>query len=236
MRELRPSFFHDTPVDEHVHEIGGDVVEDPLVVGDHQGAHLRPDELLHAPGDDAERVDVEPGVGLVENRDPRLQHCHLQDLDPLLLAAREAVVEIARRELARDLEPVHLREDLLAELGNRDRIVLAAVLRLADRVDRAAQEARDRHAGDGVRVLEREEEAALGALVCLELEDALAVEQDVALGDPVGGMAHEGIREGGLPGAVRPHDGVHLVRVHCQVDALDDLGAVLEGDVQILQL
>ena len=52
----------------------------------------------------------------------------------------------------------------------------------------------------------------------------------------VGRMAHEGVREGGLPGAVRPHDGVHLVRVHRQVDALDDLGAVLEGDVQILQL
>ena len=87
-----------------------------------------------------------------------------------------------------------------------------------------------------MRILKGEEEAALGALVCLELEDALTVEQDVALGDPVGGVAHEGIREGGLPGAVRPHHGVHLVRVHCQVDALDDLGAVLEGDVQILQL
>ena len=155
-------------------------------MGDHQGAHLRPDELLHAARDDAERVDVEPRVGLVEHRDPRLQHRHLQDLDALLLATREAVVEVARRELARNLEPVHLREDLLAELGNRDRIVLAAVLRLADRVDRAAQKARDGDAGDGVRILEREEEAALRALVCLELEDALAVEQDVALGDPVG--------------------------------------------------
>jgi hypothetical protein len=29
---------------------------------------------------------------------------------------------------------------------------------------------------------------------------------------------------------------VDLVRVHGQVDALDDLGAVLEGDVQVVQL
>jgi hypothetical protein len=29
---------------------------------------------------------------------------------------------------------------------------------------------------------------------------------------------------------------MHLVRVHREVDTLDDLGAVLEGDVQILQL
>ncbi len=87
-----------------------------------------------------------------------------------------------------------------------------------------------------MRVLEREEEAALGALVGLELEDALAVEEDLALGDLVGGVAHQRVGEGRLPRSVRSHDGVHLVRAHGQVDALDDLGSVLERDVQILQL
>ena len=64
---------------------------------------------------------------------PRLQHRHLEDLDALLLAAREAVVQVARRELARDLEPVHLREQLVAELLDRDRVVDAAAraLRIA---------------------------------------------------------------------------------------------------------
>ena len=33
---------------------------------DHDGAHLGSNEFLHAAGDDLQRVDVEPGVGLVE--------------------------------------------------------------------------------------------------------------------------------------------------------------------------
>jgi hypothetical protein len=70
-----------------VHEIGLDVVEDPLVMRDHDRAHFGADESLDALGNDLERVDVQPGVGLVEHGDPRLQHRHLQDLDPLLLAA-----------------------------------------------------------------------------------------------------------------------------------------------------
>src|SRR5437667_7187388 len=58
--QLGTAFLHDTPADEDVHEIGGDVVEDPLVMRDQEGAHLRPDEFLDAGCDDPERVDVEP--------------------------------------------------------------------------------------------------------------------------------------------------------------------------------
>ena len=203
---------------------------------DHERAHLGADQLLHAARDDAQRVDVEAGVGLVEHRHPRLQHRHLEDLDALLLAAGEAVVEIARGELAADLQVVHLREELLAELRDRDRVVDAAVPRLADGVDRAAQEARHGHAGDRVRVLEGEEEAALRALVRPQLRHVLAVEEDLALGDLVGRVAHDRVGERRLAGAVRPHDRVHLVRVDLEVDALDDLGAVLERDVEVLEL
>ena len=38
MRELGPAFLHDTSVDEDVHEMGLHVVEDPLVMGDHERA------------------------------------------------------------------------------------------------------------------------------------------------------------------------------------------------------
>src|SRR2546428_13136127 len=43
------------------------------------------------------------------------------------------------RELAGDFEAIHLREELLPELGNRNRVVLAAPLRLSDRVDRSEE-------------------------------------------------------------------------------------------------
>ena len=169
MRELWPAFLNDTPVDEDVHEIGLHVVEDPLVVRDHERAGLGADELLDAGRDDLQRVDVEARVGLVEHRDPRLQHRHLEDLDALLLAAREAVVQVALRELARDLQALHRGQHVLAELADRHGVVLAAGARLAGRVERRAQEAGDGHARNRVRVLEREEEPELRALVGAQL-------------------------------------------------------------------
>src|SRR2546430_7716036 len=44
-----------------------------------------------------ERVDVEPGVRLVQDRELGLEHCELQDLVALLLAPGEPVVHRARR-------------------------------------------------------------------------------------------------------------------------------------------
>ena len=200
------------------------------------GARVRADERVDALRDDLERVDVETRVGLVEDRDARLQHRHLQDLDALLLPAGEPVVQVARRELARHLQVLHRGEEVRAELGDRHRVVLAAVTRLALRVDRAAQEARDRDARDRVRVLEGQEEPALRALVGPQLDEVLAVEQDLALGDLVGRVPHQRVGERRLARAVRAHDRVLLVQVDRQVDALDDLGAVFERDVEVLDL
>ena len=87
-----------------------------------------------------------------------------------------------------------------------------------------------------MRVLEGEEEAALRALVRTELRQVLAVEEDLALGDLVRGMTHECVRERRLPGAVGAHDGVLLPEIDLEVDTLDDLGAVLQSDVQIPDL
>jgi hypothetical protein len=57
--------------------------------------------------DDPQRVDVEAGVGLVEDRDVRLEDRHLHDLVALLLAAAEALVEVAVDERAVHAEPLH---------------------------------------------------------------------------------------------------------------------------------
>ncbi len=48
-------------------------------------------------------------------------------------------------------------------------------------------------------------------------------------------MAQQGTRQGGLPGAVGPHERVHLAGPDDQVDAAQD-GAVLGGDVQVTDL
>ena len=98
------------------------------------------------------------------------EHRHLQDLRALLLAAGEAVVEVARGERAVDVEQLDRVLELGAELLDLDRL-------LALGVDRHAQEVGDRDARDRDRVLEGEEQAGLGALVGLGLGDVLALEE-----------------------------------------------------------
>ena len=159
--------------------VGLDQVQDALVVGDDQHAHLGAGEVVDALGDDAQGVDVEAGVGLVEDRDLGLQHRELEDLHPLLLAAGEAVVEVARGEVLGDVGERHRLLGLLAEVLELDRLLAA---RLAVGVDHHPQVLGDGHAGDRHRVLEGHEQAHPGALVGVGLGDVLALEGDRALG------------------------------------------------------
>jgi hypothetical protein len=50
------------------------------------------------PSATTQRIDVER-VGLVENRQARFEHCHLEDLVALLLAARETGVDRPVQEI-----------------------------------------------------------------------------------------------------------------------------------------
>ena len=86
-----------------------------------------------------------------------------------------------------------------------------------------------------MRVLEGEEEPELRALVGAQPADVLAVEERLAAGDLVGRVAHQRVGERRLARAVRAHQRVNLARADREIDSLDDLGAVLERDVQVLQ-
>ena len=198
-------------------------------MGDDQRAEaLLVVQLLDALGDRPQRVDVEARVGLVEDRHVGREHRHLQDLRALLLAAGEAVVEVARGERSVDVEQLDRVLQLGAELLHLDRL-------LALGVDRHAQEVRDRDAGDRDRVLEGEEQARLGALVRLGLGDVLALEGDRALGDLVGGVPEQGVRERRLARAVGAHQRVDLAARDVEVDAPEDL-ALLDAHVQVSDL
>src|SRR5215831_18041837 len=89
-RQLLAAGLHDAPLGEHVHHVGHDVVEQALVVGDDHHGALRRAQAVDAVGDDAQRVDIEAGVGLIEHGKARLEQRHLQDLVALLLAAGKA--------------------------------------------------------------------------------------------------------------------------------------------------
>src|SRR5687768_1568 len=66
--ELAPAPLGDPSGDEHVHEVGLDVLQDPRVVRDQQQSLVGLRRVaVDAVGHYAERVDVEAGVGLVEH-------------------------------------------------------------------------------------------------------------------------------------------------------------------------
>ena len=144
---------------------------------DEQERALGAPQLVHALGDDANGVDVEPGVGLVQDRHGGLQQRHLQDVHPLLLTAGEADVEGALEDVLGHAEHGGGVVDLLDENRRRQLIVAA---RLALRVERRLEEGHGAHTRDLDRILEREEHAMGGTFVRLHLEDVLAIEQHLA--------------------------------------------------------
>src|SRR3972149_7339221 len=54
---------HDAAVQQDVHVVGRDVVEDALVVGDYDDRLVGGTKPVHALGDDPQGVDIQPGVG-----------------------------------------------------------------------------------------------------------------------------------------------------------------------------
>ena len=126
--------------DHDVRAVDVDALEDARVVRDDE---KRPSALL-AVGRDAARdhgqgVDVQAGVRLVEDGELGLQEQQLQHLHLLLLAAREAHVE-----LAGEVGRVHV--ELLAQLAHAATELLGRHLELGALLADRAQEAVQRHA------------------------------------------------------------------------------------------
>src|SRR5271169_2540955 len=97
--QLRATRLDDPAADEHVHELRVDIPKDPGVVRDQQdAAMLGFGVAVDALADHPQRVDIQAGVGLVEDRDLRLQQTQLQDLVALLLTAGKAFVDAAFAE------------------------------------------------------------------------------------------------------------------------------------------
>ena len=205
--------------------VGDDVVEQPLVVGDDEHRPVRAPQRVDAVGDDAQGVDVEARVGLVQDGERRLEDGHLEDLVALLLAAGEPLVDRAAHEA-----PVHLDERhlLLGEREELHRVELVEPALAAERVERGAQEVEVADAGDLDRVLEGEEDPRCGPLLGRHGEQVLALVADLA-GDLVGLVAGEHVGEGALARAVRAHDRVHLARLELEGHAPEDLGAADPG-------
>ncbi len=83
-----------------------------------------------------------------------------------------------------------------------------------------------------MRTMEREKNAFPRAILGRHFEQVFSVVQHLPARDRVQLAPGEHLRQGALPGAVRPHDGVHLARVHREIDPLQDFTIANRG-VQI---
>ena len=199
-------------------------------MGDHHDRPLGAAQAVDAVGDGPERVDVEPGIGLVENREPGLEHRHLEDLVALLLAAGEAEIDASLQELLLDPDQLGLVAHELHEARGVD---LLLTPRPAQRIERGAQEVHVGDAWDLHGVLEGQKHAGGRALLRRHRQQVLAVIADLAAGHLVAFPAGEDVGERALARAVGAHDGVDLAGADLQVDASQNL-LVVDRDAQVL--
>ena len=169
VRERREELVRGTPaIDPSVlqdHDLVGDL-QNALLVGNDDdravadlAAHLAEDldEVLEAP-------EVDPRLGLVEDRQFRAPRDHRRDLDALEFPARETVVYLAVDILLR------AQPDLRKHLARlRDRRVLSG---------RESEQIEDADPLEADRILKRERDPRASALGDVFIRNVLAVEED----------------------------------------------------------
>ena len=180
-------------------------------MGDHQHGHvIAPhcrDRLRHLP----HRVDVEARVDLVQHHHPGFEHGHLEDFGALLLPSRQVPIDRPIQE------PFHAESPSLG--GYPVRGVLG----------RGSEGYRCLFHENGQiqtwylhRVLKGLKQSGPGPLVDAHVGDRSTIHHDRS-GHLVPGLAGQDVAEGGLAGAVRAHDGVHLAEGHGEIDAFQDV-------------
>src|SRR5690625_901260 len=92
--ELGATGLDDLAVSEYVYKVRNDVVEDALVVGNHQDATVGFFLVgIDAVGNDTQCVNVQTRVGLIHDSELWLEQIKLHNLVALLLAAGETFVD-----------------------------------------------------------------------------------------------------------------------------------------------
>ncbi len=143
-------------------------------MGDDKYAEFISDKGVDPLRHDSNRVNVQTGIGLIQNCNIGLQGGELQDLGAFLLTSRESIIEESTRKLVGYLQQVHFAFEQLPKLWKRDSLSVA-VFRFAPSVDCHPKKVRNRHSRNCHGILEGQEEAHARALVRSQSEDTLAL-------------------------------------------------------------
>ena len=174
----------------------------------------RPDSLGHNPGG----IHVQAAVGLVEDGQGRVQHCHLEDLIALLLSSGEAYIDLPLGKFRLHLDESHLFLHKFQEVTGFHRLLPRS---LAPGIDGRLHEVGDGDAGDLDRVLERHENACPGPFLRTHCQKIPSHKLDAALSHRVRRLACQDGGQCALAGPVRSHYRMDLALADGQVNALE---------------
>mmetsp|Transcript_51801 Transcript_51801/g.110819 ORF Transcript_51801/g.110819 Transcript_51801/m.110819 type:complete len:296 (-) Transcript_51801:197-1084(-) len=205
-----------------MHKVGVHIFQEALEVCHYKkrALHVHASCLGDGIRDVLQRVDIQAGVYLVKDSQPRPQDGQLKHLVPLPLATTKALVNVAVEEVCTDLQLLQLLRDVAIEFDDVQLLFLSGPpLGIVG----GAEEVEVADTTHCWRTLEGEEETRQRALVGLQVEEALLIEGSLARGDLVAPVADEHLGECALPRAVGTHDRMHLALADGKVQPFEDL-------------
>jgi hypothetical protein len=127
--ELRAPAFYDRSLYHDVDPVRSEDIEDTRVVGNDDGGEMRRPHAFDSGCDDAQGVDVEAGVGFVQDGEGGREQGELEDLGFLLLSSAEAGIQIPLKAIGLIFSPSRAALCADAAAKRKDRSVTPEISR-----------------------------------------------------------------------------------------------------------
>ena len=148
-----------------------DVIQQTLIVRDYDSGILRSPQLVHAMRHDTQGIDIQTTIRLIQDRQFRLQHRHLEDLVPFFLSTATAgqfIIQLDDRTfLTHQFQEVRSR--------NRFQTVIFTVL-----VQRRTHKVHHTNSRDLDRILEAQENTLTATILGRKIQQILTVEDNLS--------------------------------------------------------
>ena len=199
-----------------MHKVGLNVVEQSLVVRNHDGGIVGAFECVHPLRHNSQGIDIESAIGFVEDAQSGFEHRHLENFVALFLTARKTLVHGTRRQFVVELDHGALFAHQFQKFGCA-KWLLVKIFALF--VDGGTHKVDHRHTRYFHRILKTEKQAFVGAVFRRKRQQIFAIEFHFASGHGVSGVAGEHGAQRTFPRPIRTHNGVHFSRANGEVDS-----------------